>query len=207
MNLSHSSHLKDNSYEETGMHTLILGGAKSGKSSYALKMGEDLIEAGLRHNKDDMTDTGLFIATAQAHDREMEDRIRRHREERGSQWKTVEEPLKISGIINSARSKYRVIIVDCLTLWLTNIIYSSGSVKQYISELRATLTGLDIPVIMVSNEVGLGIVPAAPETRGFRDHAGKMNQDMASICQRVIFIVAGIPMYLKGEELASSTAV
>lgn len=191
------------------MHTLILGGAKSGKSSYALEVGKTLMDKVVsRHNAGGMAGSGLFVATAQAHDQEMEERIRRHREERGSQWHTVEEPLEISGIITAMGRRYSVIIIDCLTLWLTNLLYCSpGAMEQHISELCSTLNMVDTPVVMVSNEVGMGIVPASAETRLFRDHAGRMNQDVASVCGRVVFTVAGIPMYLKGEDIALSTAV
>ncbi len=199
MSQRHSGHLKDDPGRGTyRMHTLILGGTKSGKSAHALMMGERLIskEAG-------NPGSGLFIATAQAGDAEMKERIRRHRAERGRQWQTVEEPVDITGVLQEQSDSYRVIVIDCLTLWVSNLMYQApGDVEDYCAELCRILPRVRTPVIMVSNEVGLGIVPTSTDARKFRDYAGKLHQDIAGVCTTVIFTVAGIPMLVKGEDSA-----
>ncbi len=177
------------------MHTLILGGTKSGKSDHALKMGERLIVRGSVGQG-----SGLFIATAEAGDAEMQERIRRHRMERGKQWKTVEEPIDITGPLKEQSDNYRVTIIDCLTLWISNLMFQRpAQVESYCDELCRVLPQVQTPVIMVSNEVGLGIVPVSAEARRFRDYAGKLHQALASLCTTVVFTVAGIPMLVKGE--------
>jgi len=146
---------------------------------------------------------GLFIATARARDQEMEERIRRHREERGDEWETVEESIDVVNLIRRRQGIYSVILVDCLTLWLTCLMCKAPQcVEGYFAGLRDTLMETETPVIMVSNEVGLGIVPVSADGRRFRDHAGRMHQEIARVCDRVIFTVAGIPMFVKGEDIA-----
>ncbi len=181
-------------------HTLVLGGAKSGKSAFALSMGQRIISA---QGGSVSPARGLFVATAQARDAEMEERIRRHREERGPEWETVEEPVDITGLLRGDHAPYSVILIDCLTLWLANIMYEyPDDIEERCADLCVVLQQVGIPVIMVSNEVGMGIVPVSVEARRFRDYAGRLHQAVARVCSRVIFTVAGLPMFVKGENNA-----
>ncbi len=178
------------------MHVLILGGAKSGKSSNALRLGEEIIREA---SQGQTRGAGLFVATAQAHDAEMEERIKLHRLERGDMWHTEEEPLAVPSLIRRKGPQFRVVLVDCLTLWLSNLMHSCpDDIPEHVADLCNVLSELSVPVIMVSNEVGLGIVPASPEARRFRDLAGRLHQDVAAVCKHVLFVVAGIPMLVKG---------
>lgn len=165
--------------------TLVLGGARSGKSSYAENMAE---QSGL---------TLRYLATGRAWDGEMQDRIRLHQDRRGSQWTTTEEPLDLAGTLARITSAESVVLVDCLTLWVTNLMMAERDVEQACHELAANLASLSGPVIFVSNEVGLGIVPDNAMARAFRDHAGRLNQIVAAHCQTVVFIAAGLPLVLK----------
>ena len=169
--------------------TLILGGAKSGKSSLALELGG-------RHDG-----PRLFVATAQAGDAEMAQRIARHQAQRGPEWTTVEEPLALAQTLNSLDRPERLILVDCLTLWLGNLLTVAGleaeAVEQRGRQLADTVAGLAGPIILVANEVGLGIVPDNPLARAFRDLAGGLNQGLARICDQVVFTAAGLPLVLK----------
>jgi adenosylcobinamide kinase/adenosylcobinamide-phosphate guanylyltransferase len=164
--------------------TLVLGGARSGKSLYA----EQIIgERG----------PGLYLATAEAGDDEMAERIRRHRARRGPGWETLEEPLDLSEAISRSASPDRPILVDCLTLWLSNLLGAERDVDAAIHDLLAILECPNGPVVLVSNEVGFGIVPATPLGRIFRDHAGRLNQAAAAIAGRVVLVAAGLPLILK----------
>jgi adenosylcobinamide kinase/adenosylcobinamide-phosphate guanylyltransferase len=162
--------------------TLVLGGARSGKSAYA----ERLIGA-----------RGLYLATSEAGDAEMAERIRKHRERRGPGWETVEEPLDVAGALACNTSADRPILVDCLTLWLSNLMAADRDVDGEIRMLTDRLSGLLTPVVLVSNEVGLGLVPSTPLGRAFRDHAGRVNQQIAAAADRVVFVAAGLPLTLK----------
>jgi adenosylcobinamide kinase/adenosylcobinamide-phosphate guanylyltransferase len=164
--------------------TLLLGGARSGKSAY----GEALLAAYPQR---------LYLATAAAGDDEMAERIRHHRERRGPGWETVEEPLALATTLVAQARPDRPILVDCLTLWLSNLMLAERSVEAACQELAATLPGLAGPVVLVANEVGLGIVPDNALARAFRDHAGRLNQRLAQCCQRVVFLAAGLPLLLK----------
>lgn len=164
--------------------TLVLGGARSGKSRYA----EALIgERG----------PGLYLATAEAGDDEMAERIRLHRARRGAGWETVEEPLGLPQAISRNARPQRPMLVDCLTLWLGNLMGAGRDVDAAIQALLAALAAAKGPVVLVSNEVGLGIVPATPLGRTFRDHAGRLNQAVAAEADRVVFLAAGLPLILK----------
>ena len=164
--------------------TLVLGGARSGKSAYAETLLADLPEA-------------IYLATAQAGDAEMAERIRTHRLRRGAAWATVEEPLDLAGALILHCRAGRPLLVDCLTLWLTNVLLADLDVDAAIDRLLSTLPGLPGPLVMVANEVGLGIVPENALARAFRDHAGRLNRKVAALAGRVVFVAAGLPLVLK----------
>jgi adenosylcobinamide kinase/adenosylcobinamide-phosphate guanylyltransferase len=163
---------------------LILGGARAGKSAYA----EKLICA--------TPSPWIYCATAQTLDDEMRDRIAHHRARRTQGWITLETPLHLAETIAAATHP---ILVDCLTLWLTNVMLAGQEVAAESAKLLAAAEASKAPVVFVSNEVGLGIVPDSKLAREFRDHAGRLNQDVAKIANRVVFMAAGLPMILKGD--------
>lgn len=164
--------------------TLVLGGARSGKSAYA----EALVEAAGR---------GLYLATAEAGDAEMAERIRHHRRRRGESWVTIEEPLDLAGALKRHAAPERPILVDCLTLWLSNVMAAGRDPDDEALALAEGLSALSGPVVLVSNEVGLGLVPETSLGRAFRDHAGRLHQTIAREADRVVFIAAGLPLILK----------
>ncbi|MBV8538000.1 MAG: bifunctional adenosylcobinamide kinase/adenosylcobinamide-phosphate guanylyltransferase [Alphaproteobacteria bacterium] len=161
--------------------TLVLGGARSGKSRYA----EALI--GER--------PALYIATAYAGDEEMSARIRAHRARRGGNWTTREAPLDLAAALAGDDARPR--LVDCLTLWLSNVMLADRDPGAEGAALIDGLSSLKAPVVFVANEVGLGIVPDNELARRFRDHAGRLNQELAAAADRVVFVAAGLPMFLK----------
>ena len=166
----------------------IVGGARSGKSSHALSL------ASARKASEK-----VFIATAQAFDAEMSVRIEGHRLERGDNWKTIEEPLEVAKIIEGL-GPGKVIVIDCLTLWLSNLIHSEkddAKIKEEIAALAKAFCDAPSVVIGVSNEVGLGLVPENALARRFRDLSGLMNQAMASNADEAWFIASGLPLKLK----------
>ena len=165
--------------------TLVLGGARSGKSVHAEKLVEDQ-PAGW-----------IYLATATAGDGEMAERINRHRERRGDGWRTVEEPLDLTAALQAEAGANSVILVDCLTLWLSNVLFAELDVEHEIKRLVECLSGLAGPVVLVSNEVGLGIVPENALARRFRDDAGRLNQAVAAAADSVVFVAAGLPLSLK----------
>ncbi|EXL08022.1 bifunctional adenosylcobinamide kinase/adenosylcobinamide-phosphate guanylyltransferase [Brucella anthropi] len=169
-----------------GKSVLVLGGARSGKSSYAEKMVES---SGLQP---------LYLATGRAFDKEMENRIAIHRDRRGSEWQTVEEPLDLIGALTLNAATDRFVLVDCLTLWLTNLMMAERDITTETASLVAMLPNLAGPVVFVSNEVGLGIVPENRMAREFRDHAGFLHQAVAAIADEVYFMAAGLPLRMKG---------
>lgn len=163
----------------------VLGGARSGKSRYAQQRAEA---------------TGLFplyIATAQAWDDEMRDRIRRHQEERGHVWSTIEAPLELAEAIHVNSAPDRVILVDCLTLWVTNLLLSDQDIAKATAALVEAIASAKGNVILVSNEVGLGIVPDNALARRFRDEAGLVNQKIATCVSEVQFVAAGLNLRMK----------
>ena len=170
---------------------LILGGAKSGKSSFALNVCNSLDRE------------RIFLATAQAFDQEMEERIRRHQAERGSGWRTIEEPINVAETIGSLDSEDTVILLDCLTLWLNNLYMEYGedpeAIDKTIEKLARQLADIRGAVVVVSNEVGMGIVPDNQLSRTYRDTAGYMNQRIASLAGKVVAVIAGLPIVLKDE--------
>jgi adenosylcobinamide kinase/adenosylcobinamide-phosphate guanylyltransferase len=169
-------------------HVLVLGGARSGKTALAERLA---IRSGGKP---------AYLATAEALDSEMRDRVATHQRGRAGRFTTIEEPLALSQALTRAALDHDVVLVDCLTLWITNLLIANKDVAGAVSELSATLTELDTArIILVSNEVGLGIVPDNALARTFRDLAGSAHQRLAEICDDVYFVVAGLPMTLKGE--------
>ena len=179
--------------------TLVLGGARSGKSAY----GEKLAAQSGREV--------VYIATARSGDGEMAARIRQHRSDRPQHWTTVEEPLMLADAVARHSASGTLVLIDCLTLWLSNLMFSSGSNYPYVglvtlppllAEQRAAL--LDVlanapgDILLVSNEVGMGIVPMGAVSRCFTDEAGRLNQHVAAVCDRAVFVAAGLPLVLKG---------
>lgn len=164
--------------------TLVLGGARSGKSRYA----EALLQG--------LGDSRTYLATGVATDAEMAERIRRHRERRGPGWVTLETPVAIAAAIEREPGP---ILVDCLTLWVSNLMAAGENPDDAIERLLVALRRPGGPLVLVSNEVGLGIVPDNALAREFRDHAGRANQRVAAAATRVVFIAAGLPLALKGE--------
>jgi adenosylcobinamide kinase/adenosylcobinamide-phosphate guanylyltransferase len=168
-------------------HVLVLGGARSGKTGFAERLA---LRAGTRP---------AYLATAQALDAEMRERVESHKQQRAKVFSTIEEPLRLSAALRKAARTHDVILVDCLTLWITNLIVANENVAAAVDELLETLAGIgDSKVILVSNEVGLGIVPDNAMARMFRDLAGAAHQRLAEICDDAYFVVAGLPMVLKG---------
>lgn len=165
--------------------TLVLGGARSGKSAYA----ESLILGQAEH--------ALYLATSTALDDEMVVRIRSHRDRRDARWQTLEEPLDLVQALLAAARPDRPILVDCLTLWLSNLLYAERDIARETAALVACLPRLPGTVVFVSNEVGLGIVPDNALARAFRDHAGRLHQAIAAAADTVVFVAAGLPMTLK----------
>jgi adenosylcobinamide kinase / adenosylcobinamide-phosphate guanylyltransferase len=163
----------------------VLGGARSGKSSYA----EALIEAA--------APASIYLATAEAGDDEMAERIRHHRARRGARWTTLEESLDLPAALTGAGAARQPILVDCLTLWLANLLAAGRDVESEIAGLVEMLPRLSVPTVFVANEVGLGIVPENALARVFRDHAGRLNQAVAACAERVLFLAAGLPLILK----------
>ncbi|QND53532.1 bifunctional adenosylcobinamide kinase/adenosylcobinamide-phosphate guanylyltransferase [Phyllobacterium sp. 628] len=166
--------------------TFILGGARSGKSSFA----EGLINAsGLDR---------VYLATGRAWDEEMSERIDLHKQQRGSAWRTIEEPLDLVDTLQSATAPGKAVLVDCLTLWLTNLMMAERDITAETRQLVEALPKLQGSIILVSNEVGLGIVPENRMARDFRDHAGRLHQAVAQAAATVYFVAAGLPLTMKG---------
>lgn len=166
--------------------TLVLGGARSGKSRHA----EGLVTA--------FGGPRVYIATARVWDDEMAERVARHRDDRGPGWTTVEEPLNLTGALRAHAADGTGVLVDCLTLWLTNLMMAEADIEAETAALAAALAGLPGRIVLVSNEVGLGIVPDNALARRFRDHAGRLHQTVAALAPRVVLTVAGLPIFAKG---------
>lgn len=179
--------------------TLVFGGARSGKSAYAERLAAD-------SGKE-----VIYIATAAAGDAEMAARIAQHRAQRPAHWRTIEQPLALATALAEWRTPQRVVLVDCLTLWLSNLMFSDGTQYPDVgnielparchAERAALLAELGVArgdVVLVSNEVGMGIVPWGAVSRSYADEAGRLNQAVAAVCDRVAFVAAGLPLMLKG---------
>jgi len=180
---------------------LITGGARSGKSSLALSMADK--NGGRR----------FFLATAEPSDDEMRERIRRHCKDRGEAWETIEETFDIARVIRRLDAQDTIVVVDCITVWLSNIIFKvcsdptdedalneveKNEIERRVSDLVETLSGLNnASVYIVTNEVGMGIVPGNRLARFFRDVAGRVNQRLADVSGSVFFVVSGIPVKIK----------
>lgn len=169
--------------------TLILGGQRSGKSRLAERMIEEAAGG------------GVYIATAERHDddAEMAQRIRTHRARRGAGWVTHEEPLDILPVIMDLAAPGRPVLVDCVTLWLSNLMAAGRDTDAAVDELADGLAWVKGPVVLVSNEVGLGVIPMNELARAFADAAGRANQRLAGASARVLFTAAGLPLVLKDE--------
>jgi len=171
------------------MRELILGGARSGKSALAVTLARS---------------SGLpvtVVVTATAGDAEMAERIARHRTARPPAWRVVEEPIGLSAALRAECAAERLVIVDCLTLWLSNLILAEAPLGAERAALLDALPALPGRVLLVANEVGLGIVPENALARRFRDAAGALNQAVAGLCDRVTLVTAGLPIVLKGPPL------
>ena len=172
------------------MRELILGGARSGKSAFAEQCA---LQSGM---------AVTYIATAEAGDGEMAERIARHRADRPAEWQVVEEPVQLARVLAEHASPQRCLIFDCLTLWLSNLLTDEPIGEKRFATERAALLELlpQLPgrILLVSNEVGLGIIPLGAMTRRFCDESGRLHQALAAACDRVTFVTAGLPMTLKG---------
>ena len=163
--------------------TFVLGGARSGKSAYA----ESLVAG----------PGAVYVATAEAVDDEMGERIARHRARRGEGWTTVEAPLDLATALRTHARGVPGVLVDCLTVWLGNLMHAGCDIDREAGSLVESLAAPPVPVVLVANEVGLGVVPDNPMARAFRDHAGRLNQALAARADRVVLVTAGIPLVLK----------
>lgn len=164
---------------------LVTGGARSGKTACAMRLAE---QAGQEK---------WMIVTAQASDAEMERRIEKHRAERGESWRVVEEPVDLAGCLERTQDLGRVVVVDCLTLWLSNLMFLERNVEEELDRLCRTARSAAGPLIFVTNELGMGLVPETSLGRAFRDLHGRMNQKIAESSGAVTFVVSGVPMRIK----------
>jgi adenosylcobinamide kinase/adenosylcobinamide-phosphate guanylyltransferase len=179
--------------QELGDVTLILGGARSGKS----RLGETIISGNGQ--------SAIYIATAQAHDDEMRQRIALHQSRRGDNWRTVESPLELSLELSRLLPEGLPVLVDCLTLWLSNIMLADRDIEAEVDNLSNCVGEVPATLVLVSNETGLGIVPDNALARRFRDASGLMNQKIAAAADNVLFVAAGLPLVMKGRNPALST--
>ena len=171
--------------QTTVRSALILGGARSGKSAYAQKLAE-------AHGAQ-----RVYLATATAGDEEMAARIARHRQDRGPGWTTLEEPLEIAAALVTHAQGDRAVVVDCLTLWLSNLMLAGRDPGPAVATLADAIQALSGPAVLVSNEVGMGLVPDDKLGREFRDWQGRANREIGAACDAVIFVAAGFPVQLK----------
>jgi adenosylcobinamide kinase/adenosylcobinamide-phosphate guanylyltransferase len=171
------------------MRELILGGARSGKSALAVRLARS---SGL---------AVTVVATATAGDAEMAERIARHRAARPPAWRVVEEPIALAATLRAECTADRLVIVDCLTLWLSNLLLAEAPLESERAGFLDALPVLPGRILLVANEVGLGIVPENALARRFRDEAGALNQALALLCDRVTLVTAGLPIVLKGPPL------
>lgn len=167
--------------------TLILGGARSGKSRHALALGQRCATTG----------EWVFVATAVRSDDEMSARIDKHRADRGRDWRTVEEPVELACVISEHCVANSVVVVDCLTLWLNNLMLHRRNLVDELDALVNSVESANGELVIVSNELGLGLVPDTPLGREYRDWHGATNQRVAAVCDSVLLMVAGVPLTVK----------
>ena len=165
---------------------LVLGGARSGKSRFAERL---IAESGLEP---------VYVATAEAGDAEMAERIAEHRARRRKGWRTAEAPLALETALQAEAGEGRAVMVDCLTLWLSNLLHAGADLEERTASICDTARRVPGVRVFVSNEVGLGLVPDTPLGRKFRDAQGRLNQAVAELADRVVFVAAGLPLNLKG---------
>ena len=168
---------------------LVLGGCRSGKSNFAKQTADNMA-----------MDQKIYLATSVPTDREMKARVKRHQDDRGPDWATIEEPIRIHETIDRACAQAKVILVDCLTLWISNLLFrgkDEAGIMAAVDLLEGALNRSTCPVILVSNEVGYGIVPENSLARQFRDMAGLVNQRVAQAVDEVVVSMAGIPVQIK----------
>jgi adenosylcobinamide kinase/adenosylcobinamide-phosphate guanylyltransferase len=187
-----------------GKIIFVTGGARSGKSSFALELANNPVfsKEGVRGGGKVLpAPSKAYIATAQALDNEMKKRIERHKKMRSADWMTFEEPINVSSLIKDIHSEYDIILIDCLTLWLSNIMHAGFDIAREIENLVHSLRTArhSLRIYIVSNEVGQGIVPDNALARRFRDMAGELNQKIAEIADKVFLVTAGIPLKIKGD--------
>jgi len=174
---------------------LVTGGCRSGKSRFALKTAEQVAD-----------DNRLFIATSQPLDDEMKERVKRHRQERGPDWQTVESPVQLPEAVTGNHDSAQVILIDCITMWISNLLLdesSSPKISEYMENLKEALIGARCPILLVTNEVGMGIVPENRLAREFRDLVGSANQTLAGLADQVVLVVSGISLWVKGGKRSS----
>ncbi|WP_428696366.1 bifunctional adenosylcobinamide kinase/adenosylcobinamide-phosphate guanylyltransferase [Stappia sp.] len=177
--------MRDVSTVHSSRTVLVTGGARSGKSLHA----EGLVAASGRDP--------VYVATCAAYDTEMSARIARHREQRGPGWTTIEEPRDIAAVIAREAAPARAVLVDCLTLWLSNLLFAEADIEAETDRLAGALAAAAGPVVLVTNEVGSGIVPENALARRFRDDQGRLNRHIAEIADAVVLVAAGLPLVLK----------
>jgi adenosylcobinamide kinase / adenosylcobinamide-phosphate guanylyltransferase len=177
------------------MLTLITGGIKSGKSRYALDLAAQTAGSQAK----------CFVATAEPIDAEIKLRIERHQMERGPEWATRETPVYLAAALQDKNSSYHFIVIDCLTLWANNLLHYQNKrgldIENEIRQFEEALKKINVPVAVVTNEVGLGVVPENPLSRRYIDLLGSLNQRIAKISDRVVFMVSGLPMEIQGKTL------
>ncbi|SIS96837.1 bifunctional adenosylcobinamide kinase/adenosylcobinamide-phosphate guanylyltransferase [Neptunomonas antarctica] len=167
------------------MIRFIIGGARSGKSRYAEKLASDSRKK------------VVYVATAQAYDDEMKARIQHHKEQRPDAWQTFEEPIYISNVISNISFSSHCILIDCLTLWMTNLLCENQNIAASKKSLLDALSHTESDIILVSNETGMGVVPLGELTRRYCDEAGWLHQEIAAVADQVVLMVAGIPVVIK----------
>ena len=177
------------SVQVTARTVLVTGGARSGKSLYA----EGLVNASQRER--------IYVATCTPFDDEMHQRIDRHRDQRGEGWRTIEEPRDLAGVIAAESTEGRAILIDCLTLWLSNLIFAEADPEAETARLAGALRAAPGPVVLVTNEVGSGIVPDNALARRFRDEQGRLNRRIAELADVAVLVAAGLPLVLKPSHL------
>ncbi len=168
------------------MITLITGGVKSGKTAYALSLCEKF-------------DTRSYIATAEAFDEAMAKKIADHQAERNEKWVTIEEPVSLHSVFDHAEEQ-NVILIDCVTMWLNNLLYKQLNAEKHIDMFLKRLVQSKKPVVIVTNEVGLGVMPVSAEGCRYADELGRLNTKLASLSDRVIFLISSIPVTIKGDK-------